>query len=185
LAEYEKFRNKIVNLQSDLTQFRVDFLDREGFRYFASRLFDEVGGFAELCITGYFSETIRQDLERFINQKDRKLRLVTQEFDVKSSRDKKNLEVLRKLSNKGAEVKVNNRLHARFLVAYYESTERLAGVLIIGSFDFNNECIGRERYDAGIRTSNPDVIKAAIKLFNEIWEEPESSSLLEKYPQKD
>lgn len=185
MAEYEKFRTKIVNLQSDLSQFKVDFLDREGFRYLASRLFDELSVFTEICITGYFSETIRQDLERFIGQKDRKLRLITQEFDANNKRDKKNLEVLKKLSSKGAKIKVNSRLHARFLVAYHPSIEKGSGEIIIGSFDFNNECIGMERHDAGIRTSNPDIVKSAIELFNEIWEEPESSFLLEKYPQKD
>ena len=181
MAEYERFREKIVNLQSDLSQFKADFLDRDKFRYFADRLFDQVGGFLEVCITGYFSETIRQDLERFMSQQNRKLRLITQEFDVNNKRDKKNLEVLRKLSNIGAEIRINNRLHARFLVAYHPSTDKLSGILVIGSFDFNTECIGKERFDAGIMTRNPDLVKSAVELFNEIWTEPESLSLLEKY----
>jgi len=39
--------------------------------------------------------------------------------------------------------------------------------------------MGLERYDAGIKTSHPDLIESAVKFFEEIWNE--SSPLLEKY----
>jgi hypothetical protein len=94
----------------------------------------------------------------------------------------KNLDVLRKLCKAGVEVKVNNRIHARFLVAHISGYHLTVGLLIIGSFDFNTECIGKERLDAGIKTKHLDLIKSAIQFFNEIWSTTESIPLDEKYP---
>jgi len=182
--EYEKFREKIVNLQSDLNLFKVEFLDRDGFKQFADHLFDNVSGYTEVCITGYFSETIREALERLVKilQIPHNVRLICPELNLQSTRDKKNLQVLKKLALVGAKIKVNSRLHARFLVAYSTHLYECRGLLVIGSFDFNTECIGRERYDAGVKTTHPDLIQSAIQLFEQIWKEPESMSLLEKYP---
>jgi hypothetical protein len=50
----------------------------------------------------------------------------------------------------------------------------MGGLLLIGSFDFNTECIGKDRYDAGIKTKHPDLVESATKLFEQIWDEPES-----------
>lgn len=36
------------------------------------------------------------------------------------------------------------------------------------------ECIGKERYDAGIKTRHPDLVKSSIDLFEQIWNETES-----------
>ncbi len=57
---YEEFRKKIVNLQSDVNLFKTEFLDRDGFKRFADNLRSNVDGWHEICITGYFSETIRK-----------------------------------------------------------------------------------------------------------------------------
>ncbi|MFX0211244.1 MAG: phospholipase D-like domain-containing protein [Candidatus Hodarchaeota archaeon] len=112
---------------------------------------------------GYFSETIRKSLESLIEIQC-KIRLVYPYLDTKKPRDRKNLQALRKLANAGAEIKVNDRLHARFLVAYNRvqkhPTIKCWGLLLIGSFDFNTECIGRERYDAGIKTRHPDLVNS-------------------------
>jgi len=81
----------------------------------------------------------------------------------------------------GAEVKINNRLHARFLVVYTPSPNPPNGLLLIGSFDFNKEGMSRERYDAGIMTRHPDLVNSAIQLFDQIWDEEESTDISEKY----
>jgi hypothetical protein len=182
--EYKKFKDKIVNLQSELDQFRVEFLDRDEFKSFVDNLSDRIGGYNEICITGYFSEAVRKSLETLTRPYGRKLRLISQEFDTNKARDSKNLEVMRKLCEAGAEIKINNRLHARFLIAYNKLERGSVGVLVIGSFDFNTEGVSKERYDAGIQTVNPDLIASALKLFEEIWTDPESIPLLEKYPTK-
>jgi hypothetical protein len=159
-------------------------MDREGFKKFADNLWSHIGQWSEVCITGYFSETVRDELERYARFHGYKLRLICQELDVNNKRDRKNLEVLRKLCKSGTEIKVNNRLHARFLVAYHPQFKETRGLLIIGSFDFNTECMGKERYDAGIKTTHPDLIQSALKLFEEIWNDTESTPFSEKYPQE-
>ena len=187
-TEWEEKRQKIVNLQSDFVLFKAEFFDRDKFKRFANDLFNQVGTQNEICITGYFSEAIRNQLETLIKMplagNQPHVRLICPHFPVKYSRDKKNLQALKKLNKAGAEIRVNDRLHARFLVSYISGLLNKdepiwRGLLLIGSFDFNTECIGMERYDAGIKTSHPDMIESAVKLFEEIWNE--SSPLLEKY----
>ena len=69
----------------------------------------------------------------------------------------------------------------RFLLAH--SPEFLGtGLLVIGSFDFNTEGMSKERYDAGIKTKNPDLVLSATELFMKIWEDSDSVPLKEKYP---
>ena len=179
--EYEEFRKHIVHLQSYLGMFKVDFLDRESFKVFADNLYSNVPDCSQICITGYFSESSREELEHLLKLQGRKVRLICQELNINDRRDKRNLEVLRKLQEAGAEIKVNNRLHARILVAF-SSNEPIRGLLILGSFDFNAECMGKERYDAGIKTQHPDLVRAAKVFFERIWNEPESAFLDKHYP---
>ncbi len=178
---YKKFIDKLVNLQSDWGEFKVDFLDRDGFREFANDLRGYIQGHEQVCITGYFSETIRKELERTKKSSPNTvIRLISPEFPLKSSRDRKNIQVLKRLSVSGIKVKMNNRLHTRLLIAFspiHTKELKYAGLMILGSFDFNTECIGRERYDAGIITKHPDLLKAAIQLFEEIWSEQESKPI--------
>jgi len=177
-TEYDKFRNDIVNLQHYLDKFKVEFLDREGFKSFVDIAFKrEASLYEELAITGYFSETIRSEIEYVVNYyKSRErgeVRLISPEFDARGKRDQRNLQALQKMAEKGVKIRINDRMHARFLVAYTLSgkMELMGGLLLLGSFDFNTECIGKERYDAGILTKHPDLVLSAIKLFNKIWEE--------------
>ncbi len=140
--EWRKFKDKIVNLQGDLAPFQVDFLDRDSFKRFCESLGSGLEAYRSVWITGYFSETIRETLQRIIERK-KNIRLICPEFSTQSKRDRKNLQALKKLSNAGAEIKFNNRLHARFFVAHNPA---IGGLLVIGSFDFNTECIGREMH---------------------------------------
>lgn len=182
---YKEFRDKIVNLQGDWGLFQIDFINRDGFKDFADHLYDNLinANCNEVCITGYFSETIREALEQFSKRQGHKVRLICQELDPKNHREMKNLDVLRKLCKTGVEVKVNNRIHARFLVAHNpDFLPNIVGLLIIGSFDFNTECIGKERLDSGIKTKHPDLIKSAIQFFDGVWNTTESIPLSEKYP---
>jgi len=182
---YEEFRNKIVNLQGDWGLFQIDFINTDNFKDFADHLNNNLldKSYDEVYITGYFSETIREALEQFAKMKGHKVRLICQELDPKKPREMKNLDVLRRLSKTGVEVKVNSRIHARFLVARIsEFLPKTVGLLIIGSFDFNTECIGKERLDAGIKTNHPDLVKSALQFFDGIWNTTESIPLNEKYP---
>lgn len=179
---YENFRQKIVNLQHDVAQFNIEFFDRDEFKKFADNLVSNVNGWNNICITGYFSETIRKSLEIILSRPSYNIRLICPYLDSRKTRDRKNLQALRKLANAGAQIKINDRLHARFFVAYNPSSKKHEfikywGLLLIGSFDFNTECIGRERYDAGIKTMHPDLVKSAVELFDQIWNKSESIPL--------
>jgi len=144
-------------------------------------------GFKEICATGYFSETPMKEFEKLLSyiqsRSYGKVRLICPELNLKDKRDKKNLQALKKIVDAGAEIRVNNRIHARFLVAYSKSKNSilLGGLLILGSFDFNKDCIGLERHDAGIKTRHPDLVKSAIDFFDQIWNLEQSENLLEKY----
>lgn len=181
---YVEFKNKIVNLQSDWHLFKIDFINTDNFKDFADHLDNNLlhEGYDEVCTTGYFSETIREALEHFSKMQGYRVRLICQELDPKKPREMKNLDVLRRLCKAGVEVKVNNRIHARFLVAHMSRNLKTVGLLIIGSFDFNTECIGKERLDAGIRTNHPDLVKSALEFFDGIWNTTASIPLNEKYP---
>jgi hypothetical protein len=178
---FEELMQRIVNLQSEVNLFKAEFLDRDDFKKFADNLRSNISAWHRIYITGYFSEAGRKSLEGILNISGTNIRLICPYLDVKKTRDRKNLQALKKLAGAGAEIKVNERLHARFLVAYNpvsgHSSIDYWGLLLIGSFDFNTECLGRERYDAGIKTRNPDLIKSAVKLFEQIWNEPESMPL--------
>jgi len=176
---YHEFRDKILSLQSDAKLFKVDFLDRDRFKNIADNLFFRLKDFEEIRITGYFSETIRDTLQKVAKISNHKVQLISPEFPTRSVRDKRNLQALEKLAKVGVEIKFNNRLHARFLVSHIPALVEQGGLLIVGTFDFNTECIGLERYDAGIITKHPDLVKSAIELFEQIWNEPESILLEE------
>lgn len=181
---YEEFRKKIVNLQGDWGLFKVDFISTDGFKDFADRLDSNLlnSGYDDVRISGYFSETVREAMERYSKMEGYKLRLICQDLDLTNKRDKKNLEVLRRLCKTGVEIKVNSRMHARFLVARASKFPETRGLLIIGSFDFNNDCIGRERLDAGIKTSHPDLVNSALEFFDGMWNTSQSVPLNDKYP---
>jgi len=89
---YEEFREKIVKLQSDANMFEVEFLDRDGFKRFADNLRSNVESWTKICITGYFSETIRKSLESIIKAPPYNIRLICPYLDAKKPRDKKNLQ---------------------------------------------------------------------------------------------
>jgi len=186
-SKWEEFRKQVVGLQRYLNLCKVEFIDRDGFKEFADQLYSNVGNYPEICITGYFSETIREQLDRIISYvRTRgfgKVRLICPYFPIKGKRDRNNLQSLRKINEAGATIKVNDRLHARFLVAYSQSenSELIGGLLMLGSFDFNTECIGRERYDAGIMTKHPDLVDSAIRLFDQIWNDDQSEDLTKRY----
>ncbi len=63
---------------------------------------------------GYFSETMSSKIQYSLDRNS-EVRIITQELNPKKPKDKKNLQVLQKLAKKGAEIKLNNRVHARYL----------------------------------------------------------------------
>jgi len=181
--EFNGLTNRLELWQSDLKKFRVEFFDSEKFRGFVNNLYNELDGFMEICITGYFSETIRNTLDSMARGSPRRnIRLLSPMYDPESKRrrDKQSLNTLRKLGEAGVKVKLNDRLHARFLVAfnrYHKQPPKVGGFLVIGSFDFNKEGFAAERYDAGLKTQHPDLVQSAMEFFEKVWKDHDSQAL--------
>ncbi|HZK62470.1 MAG TPA: phospholipase D-like domain-containing protein [Anaerovoracaceae bacterium] len=173
IVEWKKLTDKITSIQADMKKFEIEFLDRDSFKGFCDNLSSNLMNLNDICLTGYFSQTIRTELENIALNRDHRVRLISPDFQLGTNRDKKNLEVLRKLSKSGVEVRFNYRIHARLLIA----KNPLTSLLILGSFDYDTECIGTERYDAGIKTSHPDLVKAASDFFEQVWNDSETQSL--------
>jgi hypothetical protein len=180
MSYYDNFREKILQLQSQWGKFPIEFLNRDGFKKYEDNLYYNIYEREETAITGYFSETVRGHLEKYAKLKKHRIRLIVPELSLRYKRDQKNLQVLRNMAEGGVEIKVNNRIHARLLINWYPGSitrKNPHGILILGSFDFNTDCIGLERYDAGIKTEHPDLLLSAIEFFEQLWEQPESKPL--------
>jgi len=176
---WDKIKKSILKLHSDLTRFEVNFLDRDSFKDFVDYISQDIQGYPEVCITGYFAEVIRDPIEN-MTKLGQNVRLIRQEFPARlSKKDKKELEVLEKLVKAGVKIKINHRTHARLFIAHSPELGEGRGLVVIGSFDFNSDCYSKDRYDAGIKTRHPDLVESAVKLFEEIWSEPKSISLEE------
>ncbi len=156
-----------------MQQFKVEFIDRDKFKIFCDNLALNLKDLKNILIIGYFSETIRTELENIAKNDYYHIRIISPEFTVGTPREKKNLEALRKLQKVGVEVKFSSRMHDRLLVAH----SSLFALLILGSFDYNTECIGKERYDARIKTTHPDLVKSAIDFFEQVWVESETQTM--------
>lgn len=76
-----------------------------------------------------------------------------------------NLDALKRIKKAGAQVKTNKFMHSRMFCV---PDRRF---LIIGSGDLQADCFGAKRYDAGIYTTHPQVLKDAVDYFNRVWEE--------------
>ena len=189
-SKFDKFHNILANLPEQLNKFKVDFKNRNDFKDFAFNLSGNLKSWNEVYVTGYFSEGARGEFNKIAEWK--KLRLICPKFRLSSERNRSDLQALRKLSkveplgkNAGVEIKISNMVHARLFVAFNRilQTEDYSGLLVLGSFDFNKEGIAGERFDAGISTQNPDLVKSAIKLFEEIWNDDSSKPLDEAFPE--
>lgn len=180
--EYHSFNAKIEELEKEWARFIVEFLDRVTFKQYTDRLHDHLSRFKNICITGYFGETVNKTLQTL--SKSRRVRILSPKLRPNYERDLMSLQVLEDISKEGGVIKLNNRLHARFMVAWNEEPKKdrelrpkIHGVLVIGSFDFNKEGMGEERYDAGIKTGHPDLVRHAIDLFEDVWNDRHSISI--------
>jgi hypothetical protein len=183
-SDFNKFLSVLSNLREQFIPFKVDFMDRNNFKDFAMKLSSKLGTWSNVYVTGYFSEGMREEFERLGTWK--RLRLICPEFDPKLRRNRRDLQALRKLSQvtperegAGVEIKFSNMLHARLFIAFNRQlqSEEVDGLLVMGSFDFNKEGISGERFDAGIYTRSSDLVKSAIKFFEDVWDDSSSIPL--------
>jgi len=111
-----------------------------------------------IYIMGYFDQARLDKLTPIA----RNLKIISPTGALKT---KKNKDALKRISKAGAEVKTHPMLHARI---FCDPDKR---VLIVGSGDLQTDCFGGSRFDAGVWSNHPDLIKSAIDFFNRVWQE--------------
>ena len=121
----------------------------------------------DLYIMGYFDQTMLDKLLPIA----RNVRIISPDKALKSRRNK---DALTRMSKAGAKVRTHPMLHARIFCIPDRK------FLIVGSGDLQSDCIGGTRFDAGIWSNYPELVKFAIDFFNRVWEEsdplPETST---------
>ena len=122
---------------------------------FRSGRFDQ-----DLYIMGYFDQIM---LDKLLPMA-RYVRIISPAGALKT---KKNKDALRRINKAGAKVRTHPMLHARIFCV----PDRR--ILIIGSGDLQTDCLGGSRFDAGVWSNYPELIKSAIDFFNRVWEESE------------
>ena len=214
LSHWETFRLKIrqaarVLELEELDRYKVDFIDERGFFEFMhdmenSSIYKNMalkrrsgnGHYpAFIDMIGYFSEASASFFEFYTSlmKGDRlQIRIISHRLNPGGeNRDMSSLLYLRRLQEMNIKIRAPakgaRRVHSRLLVYYLKEDEKILpfeGRLVMGSFDFNKEGLGRgERRDAGIRTQNPDLVESAVEHFNSIWNNLHYTQTLDdRYP---
>jgi hypothetical protein len=194
---WEETHSKLEAINSELCRkCKIIFMDDQRFNSFLDHLkginrteFDSNFSFIQcnfFDIIGYFSEGMGKILLQHLEgYKDCKIRLISPELKTDQRQDRLNLNALRKMQAKGIEIRVNDRIHTRLFIGYYDRDLNTVSnqVLLLGTFDFNREGLSQDKINAGILTRHPDLTKSARELFEKVWEEKiDTKPLSEAYP---
>lgn len=114
-----------------------------------------------IYIMGYFDQEMLDKLTPIATQ----VKILS---PIKTPLSARNKDALTRMKEAGAEVKVHPMLHARIFCVPTRN------FLIIGSGDIQTDCFGGTRFDAGIWSNYPDLIKDAMNFFNKVWAESET-----------
>ena len=114
----------------------------------------------ELVLTGYFDQYLLKDFQAMSPKPE--IKFISPELK-KTTQDKINLDALERLSKMGAEVRFHPMLHARMVLSPTE--------IIVGSADVKSDCLGGRRYDAGIWSNNPILVRSGKVFFDKVWSE--------------
>jgi len=151
-----------------LHRYNVRFLKAPSFIKYFERIPDLRGKFQKLMLMGHFdnafTEIVGEYYPLYSNRVE--MRVVSHRFN-KGDEDDPNRRALETLADMGALVKVNVDVHARMFIGYHEHQN--ISELLLGSFDFNRDGLSRHKNNAGIITSNPDLLKEAVAFFEKIW----------------
>ena len=171
----------ISEVSSLVERFRVDFIDEEEFLKLVAHLKDPSllgvlndsyrivlpskggSGFNPrfIYLTGFLGTKIR-DLLCEASEAGCRIKIITEHTRHG---------ILKKMSEKGIEVGINKKIHARLFVAYVDRDHLEEGLLVLGTFDFDEKGLSGERKDAGIITRHPDLMQSAIDFFDRIWDD--------------
>lgn len=120
----------------------------------------------EIYIMGYFDHGSLDNLKEVL-ARGGKVKIICPELTA-SKQDQGNLDALKRIEDKGAEVRIHPMLHARI---FYFSRDGQPWGAIVGSGDIKSDCFGGRRFDAGIWSNYPDIIKSVVDFFNRVWDD--------------
>jgi len=158
LTELEKLRKGTKINQSLLWTLPQEKSIRLKIEELLNRAADQKG---EVLITGWIDGALEQFLLGVLRQKG-KLRILGRKSTKKGVNDTMN-----RLKKSGADIKINNMLHARIVVAEGECT--------VSSADLKTDSLDQNR-EVGIYTTDPMIVKKARNFFERVWNEDESKT---------
>jgi len=121
-------------------------------------------GITDIFITGYFDQDLMPQLIDLMKTKGTNIKILSPELKG-THQDRINRKALEELQKAGGQIKTHSMLHARMFVTNTDA--------IVGSMDVKSDCLGGRRFDVGIWTKNPVVVKSSIEFFEKIWEDAE------------
>lgn len=65
---------------------------------------------------------------------------------------------IQKMHEGGVKVRHNKNIHTRLFVAFNRHNDKIEGISIQGSFDFDGRGLSGDRRDTGIITMHPDLV---------------------------
>jgi len=174
--------NRLISTIEDKTFMRPQFLESSpAKRTFGEKIERVCDNFArgsskgaEIYIAGYFDHHLMDKLKKILRDGG-KVKIISPEL-TKSRGDQTNLDALKRMEKFGAEVRIHPMLHARIFFVNWAGSPW--GV-IVGSGDIKSDCLGGRRFDAGIWSNYPDIIKSTIDFFNRVWEDERVKKLSE------
>lgn len=114
----------------------------------------------EIMCTGYFDQYLLKQFKA-LNPRPN-IKFICPDL-TNSKSDNVNMDALKRLKKMGAEVRFHPMLHARVVLNSKE--------VIVGSSDLKSDCLGGRRFDAGVWSNNPVLIRAVNEFFQKVWVE--------------
>jgi hypothetical protein len=118
----------------------------------------------EIHIMGYFDHESLDKLKEVLAGGG-KVKIIYPEL-TSSKQDRGNLDALRRIEESGADIKIHPMLHARI---FYLSRDGQPWGAVVGSGDIKSDCLGGRRFDAGIWSNYPDILKSVADFFSRVW----------------
>jgi len=158
----EAFQNAQDSL-GRLSRFKAIWCPYEFFSNIIEQMETHFKVYKEIWLTGHFSNSFVRRIEGLPS------RYPGCDFRVLSiySTNKINTEALESIKAEGGKVKMHRTLHARMFIGCNEDTDSMC--LIIGSHDYTREGIPGENVNAGLYTTNPEIMKQAKDFFLAQW----------------
>ena len=172
MSTYNEAYKNAQNALEKLTRFRARWYPYESFNKFIEQMESHFIAYKEIWLTGHFSYSFVRRIKGLPSiYPGCDFRVLS--IDPKSN--KINLEALKSIKEEGGKVKIQRTLHARMFIGCNEDADSMC--LIIGSYDYNREGISGENVNAGLFTTDPEMIKQAKDFFLVQWKSRDAQDI--------